>query len=289
MRVNLGAFYTLIEKRKMLMEIVQEIRKSEIVCHTRKYKQAQSHFHWHENYEICQVLRKPCNFRVDGQLIEANVGDIIAINEHIIHQFLIPNDDTDIRVFQFPLKILMNFSSSIEPLKVHIKREEILSVPELEQKLDTLFDMMEKEGKVKKVYENPFLQSIAASVYLLLERHFSVSQSVFAKNKDRQIFYKIVEYINEHFKEEISVGSISGELYLSRGRLAEVFKKYSGVSITEYISALRINNANYMLMKGATMTEAALESGFSSVRTFNNVYKSIMAMTPSEYVRKKEQ
>ncbi len=121
------------------MEIVQEIRKSEIVCHTRKYKQAQSHFHWHENYEICQVLRKPCNFRVDGQLIEANVGDIIAINEHIIHQFLIPNDDTDIRVFQFPLKILMNFSSSIEPLKVHIKREEILSVPELEQKLDTLF------------------------------------------------------------------------------------------------------------------------------------------------------
>ena len=99
---------------------------------------------------------------------------------------------------------------------------------------------------------------------------------------------QIVEYINEHFKEEISVSSISNELYLSRGRLADVFKKYSGVSITEYINSLRINNANYMLMHGSTATEAALESGFASVRTFNNVYKSVMNMTPSEYVKKKE-
>ncbi|MBE6549865.1 MAG: helix-turn-helix domain-containing protein [Ruminococcaceae bacterium] len=268
------------------MEIVQEIRRNEIICHTRKYKTAQSNFHWHENYEICQVLNKPCNFRVDGQLIEANVGDIIAINEHTIHQFLVLNDETDIRIFQFPLKILMNFNSVIEPLKVHITHEEIFAIPELEEKLDILFDMMEKEGKAIKAFENPFLQSIAASVYLLLERHFSVSQSVFAKNKDRQMFYKIVEYINEHFKEEISVSSISNELYLSRGRLADVFKKYSGVSITEYINSLRINNANYMLMHGSTATEAALESGFASVRTFNNVYKSVMNMTPSEYVKK---
>lgn len=271
------------------MEIVQEVRKNEIVCHLRKYRAANSHFHWHENYEICQVLNKPCNFRVDGQIIEANIGDIIAINEHTIHQFLILNDDTDIRIFQFPLKILINFNSVIEPLKVHIKREEILSVPELEQKLDALFDMMEKEGKVKKAYENPFLQSIAVSVYLLLERHFSVSQNVFAKNKDRQVFYKIVEYINEHFKEEISISSISNEMYLSRGRLSDVFKKYSGISITEYINSLRINNANYMLIHGSTVIEAALESGFSCVRTFNNIYKSIMNMTPSEYVKKEEQ
>ena len=270
------------------MEIVQEIRKNEIVCHSKKYFAAPSRFHWHENYEICQVLNKPCNFRVDGQFIEANVGDIIAVNEHIIHQFLVSNEDTYIRVFQFPLKILMNFSSVIEPLKVHITREEILAIPELEEKLNTIFDMMEKEGSARKAFEKPFLQSLAASVYLLLERHFSVSQSVFAKNKDRKVFYKIVEYINEHFKEEISVGSISNELYLSRGRLADVFKKYSGISLTEYINSLRINNANYMLMNGATATEAALESGFSSVRTFNNVYKSVMNMTPSEYVKKKE-
>lgn len=270
------------------MEIKQELKKNEIICHIKKYDTTHSYFHWHENYEICQVLNKPCNFRVDGQLIEAKEGDIIAVNEHIIHQFLPSCDDTEIRVFQFPLKILLNFSSFIEPLRVHITREEILAVPQLEEKLNTLFDMMEKEGGVKKAFENVFLQSLAASVYLLLERHFNTSQNVFAKNKERQIFYRIVEHINEHFKEEMSVSSISGALYLSRGRLADVFKKYAGVSITEYINSLRINNANYMLMNGATATEAALESGFQSVRTFNNVYKNVMKMTPSEYVKKKE-
>ena len=171
-------FCVYLSKEDLQMEIVQEVRKNEIICHSKKYPAVHSHFHWHENYEICQVLNKPCNFRVDGQLIEANVGDIIAINEHIIHQFLVSNADTDIRIFQFPLKILLNFSAVIEPLKVHITREEILAVQGLEETLNMLFCMMEKEGKVIKAFENPFLQSIAASVYLLLERHFSDRKSV---------------------------------------------------------------------------------------------------------------
>ena len=58
--------------------------------------------------------------------------------------------------------------------------------------------------------------------------------------------------------------------------------------MSEYINKLRIKNANLMLAQGASITEASMESGFRSIRTFNNVYKGIMSMTPSEYVRKKK-
>lgn len=270
------------------MEIIQEVGRFEIACHTINFTPRAKQFHWHENYEICQLLKTPATFRVDGVLYDAKEGDIIAINEHVIHQFLISDEGSLIRIFQFPLKILLNFSASIAPLKIHIKHEEILAVDGLEEKITMLFNLMEDEDNAENTLENPFLSGIAASLYLLLERHFSTSESVFSKNKEKQDFYRIAEYINTHYKEELTVTSISKELYFSRGHLAAIFKKYAGVSVTDYINTLRITNANYLLKNGASATEAALESGFQSIRTFNNVYKAVMNTTPTKYAKKNE-
>ena len=120
-----------------------------------------------------------------------------------------------------------------------------------------------------------------------MARHFSETHGVFSQERDRREFYNIVNYINKHFKEDITVEHIAKSLYFSRGRLSSAFKKFAGVGITEYVNRLRIQNANYLLSQGMSITEAALDSGFQSIRTFNNVYKSIMHITPSEYIRKK--
>lgn len=270
------------------MEIIQEISKFEIICHTQTFDRNVTLLHWHDKCEICQVLKNHCSFMVDGQMINASEGDIIAISEYVVHQFFIEENGTQVRICQLPLKILLHSKSAISPLRVHIKAEEIRAVPELEQRLKVLFAMMEQEKKAKEALDNPFLQSIATAVYFLLERHFSAIHGDFSQERDRREFYKIIDYINEHFKEDITGETVAKQLYFSRGRLTAVFKKYAGEGVAEYISRLRIKNANYLLAGGTNITGAALESGFQSIRTFNNVYKSIMNMTPSEYIKAKK-
>jgi len=147
---------------------------------------------------------------------------------------------------------------------------------------------MEREESRGFSPNDPFLQSVASSVYFLLERYFSESHSPFAGERDRQDFYRVTEYINAHFKEDMTVETLAKNLYLPRGRLAAVFKKYTGEAISKYINKLRIKNANYLLSQGVSITEAALDSGFQSIRTFNNVYKEIMQIPPSEYIKKKK-
>ena len=84
-----------------------------------------------------------------------------------------------------------------------------------------------------------------------------------------------MKYVNEHFKEDITVKSIAETLYMDRGRLSRLFLKYSGISLNDYINTLRLTEAVRLIDAGLKITDAALESGFQTVRTFNNVYNKL--------------
>ena len=58
------------------------------------------------------------------------------------------------------------------------------------------------------------------------------------------------------------------------------------MSLNEYINSIRIKNANELLSNGVSVAEAALESGFQSIRTFNNTYKDFMGIKPTEFLKK---
>ena len=58
------------------------------------------------------------------------------------------------------------------------------------------------------------------------------------------------------------------------------------MSINSYITTLRLKNANYLLMHGKGISEAAYESGFQNLRTFNNSYQKQFGMSPTEYIKR---
>lgn len=268
------------------MKIVREKTVTDICSHIVKYDVKDYDFHWHDKFEICQVISNSCKFLVDGKVIEANEGDIVAVKEQLVHRFIIENENTLIRITQFPMKILLDVSSTLKHIKGHITKEEIQSIDGLKEKIDFLFDVMEKEGMVEKIKDRPFTQSVYSSLYFLLMRHFPEEEITGLSKNERKDFFKITEYINEHFKEDLSFDDIAKDLYISRRKLPELFYKYSGTELNDYINALRIKNANQLLREGNNITESAYGSGFQSIRTFNFVYKSYMGITPTQYIKK---
>lgn len=117
--------------------------------------------------------------------------------------------------------------------------------------------------------------------------NFPISETDNSNKKEKQDFYRTVNYINDHFTENITIQSLSKELFIDRGRLSKVFLKYAGTSLSTYISTLRINRATQLIENGYGITVAALESGFQSVRTFNDVYKKITNSSPSKILKNK--
>jgi AraC-like DNA-binding protein len=264
------------------MEIRKEPKGTEMVCHTKCMgPDSVALFHLHENYEFCQPLNCHCDFLVDGRLLRAAPGDIVAVESQVVHRFLPSREDSRIRVLQFPMRIVMPFPAV--SLQTHIPKQAMDAIDGLFPAVTTLMELMEQEPRVLTGQKNDLFQSLMISLYLLLGKHFPATQAP-GHRKDAALFSRAAEYANAHFcQENLTVERIAKALYISREKLSNLFAQYAGISCKQYIHTLRIDFVNQLLSEGVPITDAAMQAGFGSIRTFNSVYKSVTGMTPTEY------
>lgn len=267
------------------MEIIHGNDYSELGFRIMTYNPAITPLHWHDNYELCELMNKPCRFLIDGRFIQANKGDIVNIREKDVHGYFIDEEETDFRVIQFSTRIFLNTNFKITPIKTHITAEEIDAVPGLRDKLNYLFKILENESKEFETKDNPFFAMICESIFFLLMRHFPTDEERNLPRSDREMFFEVVEFVNNHYMDDVNISAIAAQMCISRNRLVRMFESYSGKSLKEYIDELRIDHANGMMYHGSNVTEAAIGSGYQCIRTFNNIYKAHMGMTPSDYIK----
>jgi AraC-like DNA-binding protein len=79
--------------------------------------------------------------------------------------------------------------------------------------------------------------------------------------------------------------SISEAIDVSPNYLTKIFQNFLGYSLHQYVIRFRIEKAEHLLKKyQVNITEAAINSGFSSIHVFSKIFKIHTGMTPSEYV-----
>lgn len=103
--------------------------------------------------------------------------------------------------------------------------------------------------------------------------------------KDTELSSKLLIYLGQNFKEQISLSSLSARFGYNQSYLSRYFRQCFGIGLFQYVNILRLRNA-LLLMKNRkhTHTYCALESGFPSVRTFYRVFQSEMHCSPRDYL-----
>ncbi len=94
----------------------------------------------------------------------------------------------------------------------------------------------------------------------------------------------IITYINEHFKEDISVGDLASLAGLIQYHFIRSFKKETGFTPHEYLVNTRIATAKYLLKNSRLpVKDICFASGFSSESVFCGAFKRNQGMTPMQY------
>lgn len=103
-------------------------------------------------------------------------------------------------------------------------------------------------------------------------------------NSEQTDFSKIVEYLNEHIEEPISLDTLTKEFMINRNKLNDLFMKQSSMTCLNYLLNLRIDLAKILLTKTEIpINEISSRIGYPDSNYFTKVFKNQVGMTPSKY------
>ncbi|WP_146762404.1 helix-turn-helix domain-containing protein [Paenibacillus contaminans] len=162
--------------------------------------------------------------------------------------------------------------------------------------LSTIFKLLHtlkvEEGVIFRDGEDPVKTiSSCATVEEMLEQtkrlYQTVCTHVKAGRPDRseKLYGMITRYIGERYQESmLSLTTLADHFELSPQHLSAFFKKHSGQTITDYITALRMEHAKKMLADPTlTLSAVAQKVGYSTDVGFIRVFKKYEGITPGKY------
>ena len=93
-----------------------------------------------------------------------------------------------------------------------------------------------------------------------------------------------VSYIEEHLSEDLSVRDLAGVCFVSADHLTRLFKKNTGMTVSEYIQDKRFRLAGELLSRGdLSVSMVSNAVGFGNYSYFTEQFKKYYGMTPRDY------
>jgi AraC-like DNA-binding protein len=92
------------------------------------------------------------------------------------------------------------------------------------------------------------------------------------------------ECVKTHLSERLSLRRVAAEVHLSPYHFCRCFRKATGMTLTEYVSRLRVERAKTLLVDPfVRVSEVAFAAGFGSIPQFNEVFRKRTGMSPTQY------
>ena len=99
----------------------------------------------------------------------------------------------------------------------------------------------------------------------------------------------IRQYIDTHYSEELAVDDIAREFLMSRTMLYNLFREVMHMSVSDYLTHVRITQAKALLINTDYSVEIISQmAGYGNISSFSRVFKARTGVTPLQY-RKKQQ
>ena len=144
--------------------------------------------------------------------------------------------------------------------------------------LAPIFASIEKENKLGDGFSRDMIR---CCIEMLLVRISRMKEADLLGNGAPHTIQKIAKYISDNYASEISLDMLSEKFAISKSHLSRQFKSATGFGLSEYISLVRVKNAQRLLMTtNRPVTEIATACGFNDSSYFSAVFKKFLGSSP---------
>ena len=240
------------------------------------YHNGNGDFHFHSQIEICYVTDGEIDALVNDHLKRLKKGEVSVALHYDTHLYT-PVGDARFSVLILPPEICRDFTASVGGRTI---RNPFITEGEAAEKIGACFREIRAHEKDMLITKG--------NLYLILgviAQNVSFEEGAPYVGSD--LISKILLYIHEHFREEISLSSVAAHFGYNASYVSGLFKSSINLGILRYINLLRLKNVITLLKERKYSTEFCVsESGFHSVRTFYRAFRETFGCSPKEYLGK---
>ncbi len=246
-------------------------------------------YHYHDYVEFLYSLESDGRVFINGKAYKFTDGDLIIINSNDMHDL----------IFSQPSRyICVKFSPNILYADEHAYTEYKYAMPFLiDNSHQTVFSKKETEesgiGKLCieiieewKNKDYAYELAIRANILKIFSWILRYWKKNGIMNMDRNLpdtIKKAIIYISENY-ESINESKVAKACGLSYNHFSSVFNEYMGQSFKHFLTSVRLKKAERLLVTtDKSITEIAVETGFTTASHFIENFKKYKSMTPNKF------
>ena len=250
--------------------------------------------HWHAAAEIIMPIENGYTALINNRnrTYELKPYDILLIPPGELHTLIAPPTGKRL-VMMFDLSVLNSVEdfSTITPILSQPVLLTADSSPTIHAaEVELLNRIIEEYPKRSEPMRISMIYSYLLQFFVHLGRQHVRADVRFpdvSVGKQQEYVEKlsnIISYINTNYAEEITLEKAAAIAGFSKFHFSRLFKQFTGQSYYNYLNERRVKAAEALLLSPhMSVTDVAMQSGFTSIATFNRVFRQAKDCTPSEY------
>ncbi|KAA1186522.1 MULTISPECIES: AraC family transcriptional regulator [Paenibacillus] len=248
--------------------------------------------HWHNDLEIVYVFEGSIRMGINSETRILKAGDMAICSSGDIHYYDSKDSSSKIMMVIFNPSLIgfpggwplnVRLTSPFMEKRIATREEEV----RINNRLSLILQELMDEYNQKLEYHEQVIIGLLHEWSGLILRHVPLDKINPQKDKRRitnmKIMQGVLEYLDVNYMHPITLADAARQANMSLFYFSRFFKSLSGMSYIAYLSNIRVNQAEQLLLTtDKSILDIALECGFTNIRTFNRVFKQIKQRTPSE-------
>ena len=230
--------------------------------------------HMHDFYELIFFVHGDVDYMIESKSKKLVSNDIILIPAGLLH-YGVANVDVEyeIYVLKFPLR-LINDTLAKEIQDFTCFSGNYPALKELFIKLDNIYNNYSDEHKYI------LMVNTLSEILINMQNKSKVSDELIGVYHN-PVVSKVIAYINENIKKNITLTDICNDLNFSRAHISNEFSRVMKIPVMTYIRYKKIIAAHQKILEGnVKINEVAYEYGFEEYSTFYRNYIKIIGKPP---------
>lgn len=240
--------------------------------------------HFHRSSEMVRVLSGKLKMYLDGKKIIVSPGDILFINQEIIHGFFPINCVYEIINFDAD-EILMRTTLCKNALRI-FTNSHVTILPfhptkdaSIHHLANQLFDFASTESEDNDLLILGALFELLGTIYA--KHHYTEN---FKTSTNAKRFKPVLEYIEKSYMNPIKLTDMAEVFGISASHFSVLFHDFFRQTPIDYLNSYRIERACLLLVHSdLPVTEVAYRCGFNDSAYFVKVFKKYKNTTPKKY------